>query len=301
MRPLKRFMSVVFLAGIMGLLSPTAGQAEIQCGDTIGPNVRVNLSEDLNCAFDPAKGIELTVVGPAVLDMQGHSLKCGGLVEWGILLLESGVRIKNGRVSNCFIGVRVSGKGNHVIEKMTTIGNVVGFVVFDSQFDSQKNRIIRSEASNNFVIGFDVNSSSNYLEHNRAVQNYNGFLVGKNKNRLYYNEAINNMENGFSVRGDWTALVSNTARDNGDPSITSFSGGFTIHGGSRNLLLSNKALNNLGSGIMVLEGAVQSKFGWNEALGNSGIDLQDGNFTPPCDHNIWVENDFETSNQPCIY
>ena len=47
-------------------------------------------------------------------------------------------------------------------------------------------------------------------------------------------------------------------------------------------------------------GAFQNVLTGNRAFGNAVFDGFDGNLTPPCDENRWVQNRFGTVNQPCV-
>ena len=74
---------VFALIGIDGTLGPADAfkrgksyqTADIRCGDTIGPGERIKLTQDIGpCTGGPA----LTVVGPAVLNLNGHTVAGDG-------------------------------------------------------------------------------------------------------------------------------------------------------------------------------------------------------------------------------
>ena len=77
---------VLSLIGPEGTLAPAAAfrhcrsfeAADIQYGDTIGPGERVKLTQDIGpCADD----VVITVVGPAVLDLNGHTIADNGHIK----------------------------------------------------------------------------------------------------------------------------------------------------------------------------------------------------------------------------
>ena len=106
-------LMVVALIGLDGTLGPAAAfkhgrsfkAADIQCGDTIGAGERVKLAHDIGpCSGGPA----ITVVGPAVLDLNGHTVAGNGDID-GIVLEGKKARIMNGTVIGCYNAVVVMG------------------------------------------------------------------------------------------------------------------------------------------------------------------------------------------------
>ena len=115
----------------------------IACGDIIEPGQKVRLNQDLNCAgtgFTAA----ITVIGPAVLDLKGHTIIGDGSMD-GIVVQGEKAKIKNGKVIGCYKGVVIEG------EEVDTY-----------------HRIRKIRAIENNDDGFHVQTNSNLLEGNVA-------------------------------------------------------------------------------------------------------------------------------------
>jgi hypothetical protein len=126
---------VVSLIGLEGTLWPAAAfkraksfqAADIQCGDTIGPGERVKLTQDIGpCTEGPA----ITVVGPAVLNLNGHTVAGNGDID-GIVLEGQKASVMNGTVIGCYNAVVVMGEGRHKIKRINAEDNIdQAFVVY---------------------------------------------------------------------------------------------------------------------------------------------------------------------------
>jgi parallel beta-helix repeat protein len=281
--------AIAALATVVGLYLADQQSAEagvitpppVNCGDTIGPWEFGKLDSDLSCVIytgpttDPKPG--LRVVGPAVLDLNGHTVSCKTFEEDGPGILVEGKRalVKNGFVTGCEGGVVVGGDGYHTVYKVEVTASDDGFEV-----ESDKNRLIKNTADGNFDDGFTVEGAKNALALNSATGNSaGGFGVeeGATANILIFNSASGNLEDGFGVGEE--------------------SGGEEAFD---NILLFNKANSNTLFGIRVYSGSTGNIIKFNSAFGNASLDtdLVDGHGN--CDNNTWRWNRFDTKDPDCI-
>ena len=252
------------MLGVLTLaLFGISGAEAVGCGDTVGPGGSVTLTGDLICF-----GSALTVHGPTIVDLGGHTVNCGSAGGGAsVAITGSGAVVRNGRVVNCDVGVGVGGSGGHQV----------------------KNVLVQS--SN---IGFEVLSPKNTLINNAAMGNGHGFFVASNGNVLQWNTAASNAIFGFwlgSANGN--VVRSNTATANGN-------NGFELEGAIGNALASNNAFGNIAIGISLHGGSTKNVIQVNVSLGNSTNDLEDDNFS--CDTNSWTGNVFGTKDPTgCIH
>ena len=292
----------------------------VNCGDVIGPNETVVLGQDL-LACDDTAPTALTVIGPAMLDLNGYRVGCedvdgNGAVPDGIALVGKKATVWNGQVENCREGVVVAGEGKHRVEEVTTTLNTRnGFHVA-----SDGSRLYRNDADTNELNGFRVDGDKNDLRDNAATTTlrFNGFNVSGDKNKLRLNRAIANDAKGYNIGGDKNKLDQNIASHNDSEGFTVSGNKNTLrknlatengyHGyqlqGDKNKLIDNQALDNGRAGIRVQNGYEKNLIMKNTASGNDtkggepDSDLEDLN--PDCGSTRWRDNDFNTSNQACI-
>jgi hypothetical protein len=306
--------------------------AQVACGGEIGPGQQVVLGEHLRCD-DVAAAV--VVRGPAVLDLDGFSITCadadadGVVPKVGILIVGTGVTVRNGAVDACHNGVVVAGSGRHRLDDVAALsgsgdgivlasdGNHVsealaffhggsgfaiqgrGNVVTDS--DATGNRVgfrvaargtlARNFASANERDGFLIGGSGSHLSDNRAIGSMVGFTVVGGQNRLVRNEGSQNLIGIFlDRRATGNALLANvTSRNTAAGIVTS---------GERNRLLLNRAEENVAHGVRVTPTARTTAISGTVARGNGVNDLVDE--TPGCGANRWRNNRFETRNQDCV-
>jgi hypothetical protein len=187
-----------FAIALEGAVKPSYA---IECGAVIGPYEDVTLDHDLNCQ----NGIALTVVGPATLNMKGHTLY-GKLRGAGILVFGEGAKVMNGSVDGFGDGVVVLGNGNHHISKITAAKNVAnGFIV-----GSSNNKFVGNTADGNVWEGFIVYTNKNKLVNNISVNNGGaGFRIMGTRNKLVNNKTNNNSGGGIEVARDGNTLKNN--------------------------------------------------------------------------------------------
>ena len=190
-----RLSSVGGLALALAVTAATSPVSAVKCGDTITKNTV--LIADLLCDGDPA----LTVVGPATLDLNGHTVSCGDacLYSWysdaingGIRISGRGATIKNGNISNCDSGVAP-------YDKLDFHGALIKDII----------------ASNNCRYGVNVNGNNNKLQNVTSkgngysyydeidyVKEGYGIDVTGSSNKLLHVTAIDNYIDDISVRGN---------------------------------------------------------------------------------------------------
>ena len=314
-------MSVVIFTWAVGLMVPSPSWAEIQCGETIGPNEVAILAQDLTC---PGNNPALILEAGSSLNLGGHTVDCNNVNNDGIVVQGSNAILQHGTIMNCSRGVVLNGNGGHTVTKVTAKNNQIqGFII-----QSDGNVLSFNKSTGNIRNGYRIfGGSRNFLANNLAKNNTRfGFLIDPpgHDNSFTKNWAIsNNTDGGFRISGNRNKLGDNLAKNNGDGGADD---GFEING-NNNEIFSNKAIGNFGSGfrlgpfprnivitgnqlqtnraeknkeygIRVMEGAINGRILANNSERNSLDDLGDDNGN--CDNNQWQGNLFRTSNQDCI-
>ena len=298
-------MSGLLTAGLLaGMTFSTPAHAQLRCGDIVGPREKVVVRQNLPICDDSTGGI--TVVGPATLDLGGHTVTCldlngNGTVPVGIRMVGDRAKVKNGNVTGCSTGVVLDGNGRHRLERVNTGSNAAGITIF-----SDRNVVRKTLARDNTFSGYFVQGDRNNLQHNRADGNTgNGFNVFGNQNRLTKNVSVGSKQpgsqlsgSGFNIAvGERNILTRNTA-------LLNDRHGFKLSITSKNKLLQNEAEQNGMSGITTRTSTAQNTLMRNTAVQNnrrniSGeFDLTD--LMPNCGSNKWRRNGFVTSSQDCI-
>lgn len=257
---------------MLGLTTAAPAFAQVQCGDTIGPNETVVLQGNVGPCDQPTGG--LTVIGPATLDLNGFVLFCAdldsdGSVSTGIVIDGAKATLRNGVVRECDNGVFVQGTGKHRLTGLTATANRSrGFVILRG---SHNNTVVRNSATENGDTGFVISGADNdKLEENMAVRNHKrGFGISGDRNKLSRNTASDNDDTGFViVGGERHTLRHNTASQNHNR-------GFDV-AGERHTLTRNTALQNLRQGIIVNSRGMGHKLSGNtaDANGFAGFEIK---------------------------
>lgn len=308
-------LSCVGFFSLVGMVVPSGG--ELYCGDTIGPDEVATLTHDLTC---PGVGeAALSIESGSLLNMNGFTVDCVERGRDGIQVKGSAAILQNGTVTNCRLGVEVTGDGRHIVTKVTARGNRFwGFAILSNDNKLSYNTSADTTEGLGFQLLFLGNR--NTLKGNLAREN-NGdgfFAHSKNDNSFIKNRAISNIGKGFSISGNRNDFRKNLAKDNGNgsfdagfnlegnnvkvlwnKSVRNSGAGFLIQfGSSRVTVLGNIAKKNKEQGIRVSQGAIDNTLKGNVAVRNKGNDLSDGN--PHCDNNKWKWNWFKTGNKNCI-
>jgi len=226
---------------------------EVACGETITESV--TLKADLtNC---PGDGI---VIGAdnIVLNGNGHAIDGQGVGSGVLVLDQTGVTIKNLRVSDFSIGVSL------------------GF--------ANENTVTRNEFfDNNRGVRLGV-SSSNKINQNRFENNFLAIrvLFDSNENRVSLNKVSGNGSNAISLlSSNGNVLIRNQVSDNPTHAVTLFqSSGNTVKG--------NTVSGGDGHGFLVLSSS------GNRFIGNRSVEnLWDGFSLDASTGNEFLENTAE--------
>lgn len=273
--------------------APIRFSRAISCGDTIEPGQKVRLKQDLNCAetdFEAA----ITINGPAVLDLNGHTITGHDQME-GIVVQGEKAKIKNGRVTGFLRGVYLKGRGiegHHRISKIRADENFVGFFV-----ESNNNVLVQNLAKSSEYGAFMIYGDKNKIRSNKAKANVSdGFTIGGAENRIVHNISKNNENTGIEINGEKNFIAKNKSMNNTGVGIEV--------DGDENKVRRNILKNNGSAGIDLLPGAATNVMVRNIAKGNNAngaddvYDVQDLN--EDCADNKWGNNRFRTSNQDCI-
>ena len=326
--------AVLLVSGV--LVVPAA--AQLACGGTVGPGGTFTMTSDiLNCGANPA----LSVIGPAVLDMNGHTISCGARPLNGLVLTQTGVTAKNGSITNCTVGVVVRDGGRHSVRSLAVatdepllspFGGGIAFLV-TSDRNTLSGDVARNttfQASTSTItqngIGFKVQGNSNQLQDDVAANNESGFLVlGSSNilsgnttadctdgfaiqsglgNRLVGNVAARSSEAGFFISGGTRhVLTGNTAvaTGNGD-NVRETPTGIVVAGDGNNIVQNNTVLANAFGGIEADSSG--NTISGNRVLGNVAGDLSDFSdhaTFSSCTTNVWRNNIFGTRSLACIH
>lgn len=285
---------MIFLVLLFALMSPmvTVSASPIACGETITSDSQ--LDADLTCNCDNTNGPGLTVEGPAVLDLNGHTIFCNHNKpgQPAVKLTGSNAQLKNGGVEDADpYGVLVAGGGRHKIQDIVATECSTNFRV-----DSDFNRIFNCVGINGNDHGFWLQGSNNAVV-SCLCDNTDGsscIRVDGSSNVIINNDVRNALFPGIYVSGNNNRICSNTAFNNGSAGID--------FDGNNNKVLLNKAFDNRKNGILIRGGKVNNVMRGNEAYdndkaGTGADDLADDN---PCNENTWFGNNGAVVSNPCI-
>jgi parallel beta-helix repeat protein len=330
-KPAGRTLATTLLALCAVAAAPATADA-VSCGDVIPAGATVLLQADLIC--DEVE-TALVVKGPAVLDLNGFSIRCkdtngnGREVIQGVALEGAGAVLRNGVVRDCRQAVAVRGTGRHQV-----IGVRALFWASDGfRVDSDRNHLTGNESMFNGGLGYAVRGKANVIAGNTATGNRQGFDV-EQRNTIELNVAAGNELTGFFVRSRNAKLRRNralgssigfqiTGRNNllernqaesnrtgfvltdlskrnrlvGNEAEDSNISGFIVDG-LGNRLQGSRAEHNGAHGIVIAFGAQRSVVRGSSARFNGAADLSDANAN--CGTNRWRNNSFGSSDQACI-
>lgn len=213
-------LSRIALTAVLTLAATHAKAAitQLDCGDTVLPGQKVKLEQSVGPCTQATGGI--TVIGPATLDLNGHSITC--LVHPDLTAVPTGLRvvgerakIKNGNVVACRHGVAVNGNGRH--------------------------RILGMTAAFNHLNGFQVSDDRIVLKNNEALNNgKHGMILYGERIVAKKNLLTDNGSAGLLVDGtEGAVLVKNIALDNGSFGVAIFA-----HGGRPHKIIRNVSSGN---------------------------------------------------------
>jgi hypothetical protein len=312
----KQLIRVLVALGFTGGVALAANA--VNCGDAIGPNKTVTLTADLTCSTNPA----LTVIGPATLNMNGHTVSCiqpDTIGLDGIVLEGEGAVLKNGEVKDCAnSGVSLRGVGRHKVTQVSfRVGGGVGFIGNGVGFDVQSdaNQCVHCMATNPHTWGFYLfpGSDDNTFLFSQAIGSGfegnagGGFGVdGGNRNRFISCIATGNLADGFAVfAGQENSFILSSATGNGIgfgfngffiyalAGKTSLKGVVANKNGHSGIVVESDhhtltgviANNNPGHGVWLAASADNNRVVGAKAHGNGDLDLRDDT---NCTTNVWV-------------
>ena len=293
-------MKTLLLAGTLLFLwadaALSAAAPSVTCGATLSRKRTYTLRADLDCSNATAPIIvrdravlnlnNHVYVGPIILDGRQAQLR-DGTIEC-ILAGTNGGALDDPRC------VRVQGTGKHSVQNVLVryegfVGGFgIGIWVLSDDNSLTSNTVFQTPDAGVIVLG-----NNNILQQNRAIlSNFGaGFYIGGDGNRLIRNYATLHHA-GYSTDGDNNVFVQNVYAGVPDD-IVATDEGFGIAGSGNQL--DRNVVTNEDYGIFVFTGPNTIE---NNIAIRNGFDLLDG--TTNCDSNIWQNNIFETSNQPCI-
>jgi parallel beta-helix repeat protein len=255
-----------------------------ECGAVLTGHETYVLTEDVLDCDESAPAI--TVIGPATLRLNGHTVSCELELELepddegqsvsipkegtiGIRLEGKEARLIGGGkpakeedgtptnvVTGCEQGVVLNGEGEHRVQGVTVTKSSDGAFVVDSDENELIGNVVRQ------VLAW---GDSDTLEGS-------GFLISGDKNELVGNVAADNDsddEAGFTIEGNENRLEDNISKDNV---------GYGYHVlGDENVLRGNDALKNEQHGFVVAEDAEGNVLKHNKSFEN-GDEPSDGIF-----------------------
>ena len=267
-------LGALVIVAIVGIFSarPEASTAWVaECGAYLTGDDTYILVADLTGCEDTA----LTVVGPAKLVLNGHSVSCapeldGSVKEGTIGILVEGkdgdvlgsgkltARENANTVTGCEQGVVLNGDGDHRVQGVTVTRSTDGAFVVESDENKLFGNVVRQAAPW---------ANSDVIEHN-------GFVVAGNNNLLVANSAadVETEEDGagFNIEGDSNVLEHNVSKDNE-------AYGYRV-AGAENVLDSNTALKNLKHAFFVTQEAEGNVLKHNQSFENGDEAARDNVF-----------------------
>ncbi|CAN5160449.1 hypothetical protein BH18ACT4_BH18ACT4_03140 [soil metagenome] len=311
--------------------------ATVVCGLEITEDT--TLDGDLTCSTGPAlvvaaDGVTLDLGG---FKVSGNPDATGE--GPGILLREvTGSTVKNGTVQHFDAGIVIAGGSANVVQDVTAQDNVGstagdlgdGIVAINSsqnriqgcavQRNGPYSGIALVEASSENLIRGNIVTDNNMLhlgDPSEGRQNMGIRIEGPaaNKNKVVGNTIKGSGADGISIHSTFdlaneeNTVAKNTSNANGasgrGSGIKLFSTAVDAVSPSRNIIKDNVTDDNTTYGVSVESagdgvGASENKLIRNKARGNLVYDGHDANTDPPCDANVWDENDLGTVSQQCL-
>jgi parallel beta-helix repeat protein len=259
-------LAVAVIASVFSARPQASELWVAECGAQLSGDETYILVGDLHDCGETLPA--LTVVGPAKLRLNGHTVGCeldesGSVKEGSIGILLEGLDaevVGGGKppaapgatpanlVTGCEQGVVLRGEGDHLVQGVTVTRSTDGaFVV-----ESDKNKLV-----GNLARQVEAWGNSDTLEGN-------GFVIAGNKNEIVGNVAadVENEEDGagFAIEGNENILEHNISKDN-------VAYGYLVSGHG-NVLNDNTALKNEMHGFFVAEEAEGNLLKQNKSFEN---------------------------------
>jgi parallel beta-helix repeat protein len=242
-------------AGLVGMLVALSALTETAaasppCGATITTNTVLD-ADITGCA-----GVALTIDasgGSVTLDLNGFTISCDDTNipgRNGVEILDNGgsALVKNGTISNCFVGIL--GAGRTDVSRVRAVDDYYGFDLSNVSEGRARNCVAVSN-----TVGYFLSATYSVAD-SAAIGNGDGFSGGRS---FLDCQAVGNAFFGFYNASDLpSSYKRNVASGNG-------SGGF--HVTSRTKMMANSAVGNQSSGFMI---GSDSELLKNTASGNDG-------------------------------
>jgi hypothetical protein len=257
----------------------------VRCGGRIKTDRKLN--KDLSC--DCTSAAALTVVGPARLDLDDHTVSCHSGDEDDkpvIDLIGNGARLANGSVSHYGVDrpgvcVQVRGDDHGVFDVITsqcfTCIRVIG----------NRNKVKNCDATRSPETGIAVRGNGNRVEHNFVKYAGESGVVACGKNNRIGNNLVKNPGDGIYISAscgasDGTEVVGNRVK------YSDYDG---IHIGANKCVVKGNLSEDSGDSGIGVRGSGNILSG-NTAKGSRRFDLFDS--SEDCD-NTWEDNEYDTS------
>ena len=236
--------AVFVMSALVVTSSPVLAQI-IECGEfsqeTFGTRrVTIQNTEDLSC--DGVSAPALTIEGPISVDLNGITISCepANVGATGIVLIGSGVTLKNGTISDCGrYGIVVAGNGKHQLHRLTVeskdlmeatggaYDGGVGIAVM-----SNDNQIIKNEIKDYAGEGIRFTKDGEFSDKSGPFTGSfikANILIGNNNhairvelgdhNWVIHNVAYCNLGEGLRSQGKGNKFIGNYAANNADEGI----------------------------------------------------------------------------------
>ena len=245
------------LVAAAGAQAARDAAAAVRCGDAI--TVDTTLTANLTCS-----GSALQVVGPAVLDLGGHTLKGKGTGTGVTLTGPQGAVVTGGTVTGFQDGVDVNTWQARVHDLTVSKNSLAGiqFVSHRPGAVVERNTITR----NGYGIKFNNDNQDVQVLDNTVTYNTQMGIVasyGVDASLFQGNRVNRNVMGGMAIYDSTTSILGNEFNSNGGDGLLaseSFAFQYWLIGG-------NHANNNGGHGINVLTPGIPDG-GGNRARGN---------------------------------
>jgi hypothetical protein len=271
------------------------------------------------------------------LNLAGHTVTCAGdLTRTGIVINgHTNDAVTNGTVSGCGTGIFVGGGGGNSLTNLAFVNNKccapaitppdAGFNFGEGiDLNHSTGNALRAigGTQNGIVVFLENGANNNRLEagnfslsgpfSNIEISSSNGNVVRSLTSTsaifeglLFSNGAASNSVQGSNMSGNLDGIgvgdfggADNSVQANLANGNSRF--GIVLYNGAvRTSVKANQTESNR-VGILAAFGATANAITENTSLLNSLFDLADAN--PNCDANLWLNNNFVTTNQPqCVH
>lgn len=311
-----RLFFILFLVAALDLTAGRIVSASAQTPPPCPTPVTNNTTLKSDCV-----GTIVVAESGVTLNLGGHTVDCAFAFPVGIDIAgQSAVRVTNGTVTNCAVGILVNQGDNHIFDTNLNLVRVAfGIGLVDTDFSHLRALTI----SQVFCAGVVLQRSSNNKLNSVTITTdllcpiggptRGVWVIVSSTNNVIMSSNVFGLDLGVVIEAESTAnTIQSSTISNNRFGIVLFTSNNTIQSstisdnqfdgiailGAANVITATKADMNL-NGIHVHEGSMGNIITSNSARNNAVWDLEDDN--PNCDTNTWSHNGFDTANQPCIH